>query len=232
MKRTAVITGGTRGLGRALVRAFAERGYRVHATGTDQRALHALQRESARAGHEVVPLRGDVSSVEDNAALARRIEGEGSAVDVLVHNAGLLGAAATSLAEYPPDVFARVMAVNVFGPFDLTRQLVPLLAPNAAIEFVTSGVSVGPRTGWGAYNVSKIALDGLAGIWARELRDRGVRVYIIDPRPMRTAMRASAYPDEDPATLPTPEEHVAGYVRLAEADEGSPSGERFRADAL
>ena len=225
---TAVITGGTRGLGRALVLAFARRGYRVYATARGADALDALAREAAGEALDVVPLRADASRVGDNARVVRRLADDGLRADVVVHNAGLLGPR-VELAEYPPDVFRDVMAANVFGPYDLTRQLVPVLGAGAALLYVSSGASLGPRTRWGAYNVSKIALDGLAGIWARELAPRGLRVYIVDPGPMRTGMRAAAYPDEDPATLEPPDARTAPFLWLAEHGALADTGRRYEA---
>ena len=225
---TALVTGGTRGLGRALVIAFARRGHRVYATARGAEALDALARDAGRQGLDVVPIWADVSRVDDNARVVRRLADDGRRADVVVHNAGLLGPR-VELAEYPPDVFQQVMAANVFAPYDLTRQLLPVLAAGAALLFVSSGASLGPRTRWGAYNVSKIALDGLAGIWARELAPRGFRVYIVDPGPMRTAMRAAAYPDEDPATLDQPDARTAPFLWLAEHGTLADTGRRYEA---
>jgi NAD(P)-dependent dehydrogenase (short-subunit alcohol dehydrogenase family) len=228
---TTLVTGGTRGLGRALVLAFARRGHRVYATARSESGLAALAAETSAAGLDVVPLRADAARVEDNARVAARVAHDGQRLDVVVHNAGLLGPR-VPLADYPPDAFAEVMAANVFAPFDLTRQLLPHLAPGAALLFASSGVSLGPRERWGAYNVSKIALDGLAGLWARELAPSGTRVYIVDPGAMRTAMRAAAYPDEDPMTLATPEERAGAFVRLAERGTIGETGQRFVAAEL
>ncbi|HEY0969725.1 MAG TPA: SDR family NAD(P)-dependent oxidoreductase [Gemmatimonadales bacterium] len=225
---TILVTGGTRGLGRALVLAFARRGDRVYATARGEEGLAELAAAASAGGLDVVPLRADASRVEDNAAVAARLAADGRRLDVVIHNASLLGPR-VPLAEYPPDVFADVMAANVLAPFDLTRQLLPHLARNAALVFVSSGVSTGPRERWGAYNVSKIALDGLAGIWARELHDDGVRVFIVDPGGMRTSMRAAAYPGEDPMTLPTPEERTAVFLWLAEHGSLAESGRRYQA---
>lgn len=227
--RTAVITGGTRGLGRALVRGFAASGYRVYTTARDASALDEVRAASQDAGLDVQTVQGDVTSIEDNARLAGRLSEDGRRVHVVVHNAGLLGAARTPLASYPPEQFRQVMDVNVFGPFDLTRQLVPLLAEHAAILFVSSGASLAPRAGWGAYAVSKMALEGLAGIFALELKERGVRVHAVDPGAMRTSMRAAAYPREDPATLDEPEARVAAFLRLADPAAHVESGARVRA---
>lgn len=222
------MTGGTRGLGRALVLAFARRGYRVYTTARGPEGLDAITREAERQALDVVPLRADVSRGDDNALVVRRIGDDGRRANVVVHSAGLLGPR-VELAEYPPDVFQQVMAANVFGPFDLTRQLLPVLGAGAALLFVSSGASLGPRTRWGAYNVSKIALDGLAGIWAKELAPLGVRVYIVDPGPMRTGMRASAYPDEDPAALEPPEARTGVFLWLAELGTPAQTGQRFEA---
>ncbi len=230
-QRTAVVTGATRGLGRALTEAFARRGYRVYGTARTREALETLAADAARERWDVVTVEGDVSRVDDNARLARRIAADGVRVGVIVHNAGLLGPR-VPLAEYPPDVFTQVMAVNVFGPFDLTRQLLPLLAPRATIELVSSGAGTGPRERWGAYNVSKIAVEGLGGIFARELADRDVRVYLVDPGPMRTSMRARAYPEEDPATLELPEARTDVFLWLAESPHAPPSGTRVDARAI
>jgi NAD(P)-dependent dehydrogenase (short-subunit alcohol dehydrogenase family) len=229
--RTAVVTGGTRGLGRALVLAFAQRGFRVYTTARGAEALAALNREMEGAALDVVPLEADVGRVEDNAKVARRVADDGRRVDVLVHNAALLGPR-TELAAHPPDVFQQVMLANVFGPFDLTRQLLPVLQRGAAIEFVSSGVTGRPRTRWGVYQVSKIALEGMAGIWAKELADGGVRVFVVDPGPMRTDMRARAYPQEDPATLAPPEERTEVFVWLAERADIALSGQRFQAEGF
>lgn len=226
MMPSALITGGTRGLGRALVLAFARRGYRVYTTARGEEGLAAIADHAAAESLDVVTIRADVSRVDDNAAVVSRIADDDRKLDVVIHNAGLLGPR-VPLADYPPGEFADVMAANVFAPFDLTRQLLPVLGRNCALLFVSSGVSLGPRERWGAYNVSKIALDGLAGIWALELRDKGVRVFIVDPGGMRTDMRASAYPREDPMTLPTPEENVDAYIRLAEEGSMAETGRRY-----
>lgn len=225
----AVVTGASRGLGRAVALAFARAGWPVAATARSAGPLAALADEARAASLALDPHVGDVTRVDDNRRLAGRLAADGRRVGAVVHNAGLLGPARTPLADYPPEEFARVMAANVFGPFDLTRQLLPLLAPGAALLFVSSGASLGPRPGWGAYNVSKMALDGLAALWAAELGDRDVRVYTVDPGRLRTAMRAAAYPEEDPATLPAPEQVAPAFLWLAEHGHRRESGQRVQA---
>jgi NAD(P)-dependent dehydrogenase (short-subunit alcohol dehydrogenase family) len=222
---TLLVTGASRGLGRATALAFAAAGWEVIATGRS--AGHLRELEEAAGDGRVRAFTGDVASADDNERLREWLSSDGKRLDAVIHNAALLGQPRTPLAEYPPEEFERVMAVNVFGPFDLTRRLVPHLADGAAIVVISSGASLGPRRGWGAYNVSKIALDGLAGIWALELRDVGIRVFIVDPGRLRTGMRAAAYPDEDPRRLPAPEERAARLVEIVERAGIERSGERF-----
>jgi len=99
----------------------------------------------------------------------------------------------------------------------------------SVVQFVTSGVSLAARERWGAYNVSKIALDGLARIWARELEESGVRVFLVDPGRMRTGMRAAAYPDEDPSRVPRPEEKTGIFLHPVEEGTLARTGQRFEA---
>ena len=228
-KHTAFITGGTRGLGRALVFAFARDGYRVYTTARRAPALSELAREAEDEGLDVITLQGDIASPDDNARIAKYLSDVRHGIDVLIHNAGLLGSR-VELKKYPTTLFEQVMAVNLIGPFDLTKQLLPLLREHAVIQFVTSGVSEHARSRWGAYNISKTALDRLAQIWARELGDeRGLRIYLIDPGSMRTDMRAEAYPDEDPLTLDLPEDRVGVFLWLAREGDPAMSGQRFHA---
>ena len=223
MTPIALITGGTRGLGRALTLDLARRGFTVFATGRTPGTLDALAADAE--GLDVRPVLADVSSPADNTRLAALI-GDAGGLDALVHNASLLGPR-LPLADYPGDAFRAVLDVNVFGPFDLTRQLVPHLRPNAGVVFVTSGVGVVGKAGWGAYSVSKFALEGLAAIHAEELP--GARVFTIDPGSMQTAMRAAAYPAEDPSLLRRPEDNTAPFLwALLEAQQ---TGLRLKAQA-
>jgi NAD(P)-dependent dehydrogenase (short-subunit alcohol dehydrogenase family) len=225
--RTIIITGGSRGLGRAAVLEFARAGWTVYATGRTRSTLDELRAAGEGVAGSVEIFQGDVASENDNRELVALLERNGARVDAVVHNAGLLGPARTPLADYPASEFRDVLLANVFGPFDLTRQILPRLAQDAALLFISSGASLGPRRGWGAYNVSKMALDGVAGVWALELRDRGIRVFVVDPGKLRTEMRAAAYPDEDPATLPTPEEKAIGLLMIVERGKLSDSGKRL-----
>lgn len=209
--KTALVTGATRGLGRALALDLAARGYRVFGTG-----LHPDR--VADLGQHVDAIRSDITSAEANAALAELV----GPVDLVVHNAGVLGPR-VSLDRYPRSEFERVMSANATGPFDLTARL--QLNPGAVLIFLSSGVGNQTRADWGAYCVSKHALEAIAGIYAKELTDQ--RVYVVDPGGMRTEMRAAAYPDEDPMTLVTPEDNLAVFHHLLQTR--PPTDTRYKA---
>lgn len=226
-QKTILITGATRGLGRALALDFARRGHTVFATGRDPAGLAALESAARAEGLDVVALQADHTLALDNARVRARIADAGG-LDVLVHNAGALGPR-VELADYPDDEWDRVIAINTTAPFRLTKALIPHLKEGASVQFVGSGVGVVARAKWGAYNVSKYGVEAVGGIFAAELGDRGVRVNVVDPGAMRTGMRAAAYPDEDPLTLITPEENTGVFLWLALEAGADVNGQRFKA---
>src|ERR671929_1030472 len=209
-----IVTGASRGLGLALTKALAERGWTVV---VDARGSDALQ--SAAAGLEgVVSVPGDVSDAAHRQAL---VEAAGDRIDLVVNNASLLGPSPQPpLAEYPLDELARVYEVNVFAPLALVQLALPRLAPSAAIVDVTSDAAVEPYEGWGGYGSSKAALEQLTAILAAEHPD--LRIYTVDPGDMRTQMQQDAFPGEDISDRPPPEESVPGLLALIESSR--PSG--------
>lgn len=225
---TALITGASRGLGRALAVDFAREGYTVYATGRTQEDLDSLAAEGKRAGGDIRVVRADAATEEGSAAVVRRLTGDRARLDVIIHNAGLLGDR-VELASYPLETWDDVMAVNVRGPFLLTQQLLPHVAKNAAIIFVSSGIVDETRPRWGAYYVSKVAVEAIAKNYAVELKSDGVRCYIVNPGPLRTAMRADAFPSEDPGSVPAPEEFTGVFLWLAKDARLDQTGERFEA---
>jgi NAD(P)-dependent dehydrogenase (short-subunit alcohol dehydrogenase family) len=140
-------------------------------------------------------------------------------LDVLIHCAGILGAK-TELANYPSQVWEEVLWINLTAPFLLTQGLLPALrkGDRPSVIFVSSGVGREGRADWGAYSVSKFGIEGLSQVWSDELRQEGIRVNAVNPGGTRTQMRAAAYPNEDPTTLPTPEDIAPVFVWLARAD--------------
>ena len=223
----ALVTGATRGLGRALALALARRGCHVLATGRSADQLAALRAAAAGEALSLEAVQADHTSREDNRKLRQRIAALGG-LSILIHNAGLLGPR-VAIADYPTHAWDEVMAINLTAPFQLTRELIPLLQAGASVQLVSSGVGVEGRAGWGAYTVSKFGVESLGQVLAAELADRGIRVNVIDPGGMRTSMRAAAYPEEDPSTLITPEENTGVFLWLAFEAGMERSGERFRA---
>lgn len=224
----AVITGATRGLGYALALDFARDGYGVYATGRTESALDKLGREAQDAKLDIRPLRADVATEEGANVIVQRLDKDSARPDVVVHNAGLLGDR-VELAIYPVATWDAVMATNVRGPFLLTQRLLPKLAPNAAVIFVSSGIVGETRPRWGAYYVSKVAVDAVAATYAVELRPKGIRVFIVNPGPMRTVMRAGAFPSEDPKSVPVPEERTGVFLWLARDVGIERTGSRYEA---
>ena len=219
--RVAIVTGASRGLGLALTRALAERGWRVVVDARDSEALE--RRVAGLKG--VVAVAGDVSDAEHRRAL---VDAAGDRLDLLVNNASLLGPSPQpALADYPLEELARVYEVNVFAPLALVQLALPRLGPGAAIVNVTSDAAVEAYEGWGGYGSSKAALEQLTAILAAE--HQGIRVYAVDPGDMRTQMQQDAFPGEDISDRPPPEDSVPGLLALIEGS--LPSG-RYQARDL
>ncbi|MGH2762864.1 MAG: SDR family oxidoreductase [Thermoleophilaceae bacterium] len=213
-----IVTGASRGLGLALIRALSRRGWRVVVDARGEEAL-----EAATAGLEgAVAIAGDVADPEHRRAL---VEAAGDPIDLLVNNASLLGPSPQpALADYPLAELQRVYAVNLLAPLALAQLVLPRLAPGAAILDITSDAAVEAYEGWGGYGSSKAALDHLTAILAVE--NPALRVYSVDPGDMRTQMHQEAFPDEDIGDRPPPDESVPGLLALIEGSQ--PSG-RYRA---
>jgi NAD(P)-dependent dehydrogenase (short-subunit alcohol dehydrogenase family) len=218
---TAIVTGASRGLGLALSRGLAERGWRLVIDARDAAALEA----AAAALPDVVTVPGDVGDPSHRHAL---VEAAGERIDLLVNNASLLGPSPQPpLADYPLDVLEAVYRVNVIAPLALIQLALPRLSEHARIVNVTSDAAVEPYAGWGGYGSSKAALEQLTAILAAEHPAR--RVYAVDPGDMNTRMHQEAFPGEDISDRAAPEERVPGLLALIEGE--LPSG-RYAAEAL
>jgi NAD(P)-dependent dehydrogenase (short-subunit alcohol dehydrogenase family) len=217
----AVITGASRGLGLALARALAERGWGL---ALDARGAADLERTARELGAitEVAAIPGDVADASHRRALVRAA---GETVDLLVNNASALGPSPQpELGDYPLDVLERVYRVNVLAPLALAQLLLPRIPDGGRIINVTSDAAVEPYEGWGGYGSSKAALDQLSTILGVE--HPSIWVYAVDPGDMRTQMHQDAFPGEDISDRPPPEESVPGLLALIDGD--LPSG-RYRA---
>ena len=226
--KVVVITGASRGLGRALTLAFAQERVHLVINSRSEDSLGPVAGEAEGAGVEVLAVPADVSAGAEVKRLVDESVRRFGRIDVLVNNAGLLGPR-VPIEEYPEDEWRRVLDANLTAPFLLSKAVIPHMPEGGSIVNVTSGVSVEGRAEWGAYSVSKFGVEGLTQILAAELKDRGIRVNSVDPGGMRTEMRAAAYPDEDPTTRITPEENTAVFLYLASDESIEATGERFKA---
>jgi NAD(P)-dependent dehydrogenase (short-subunit alcohol dehydrogenase family) len=222
----AAVTGGTSGLGLALVRELLSRGARVAFVARGRDRVERVAREHDGA-HGVV---GDISIKDDIHPIAIQIVGELGGVDVLVNNASDLGPAPLKLlADTGCEDLERAIATNVLGPFRLTKALLGALSASArerggaVVLNVSSDAAINAYPSWGAYGASKAALRHLSHIWHAELATEGVHVLSLDPGDMDTPLHAMALPDADPATLKRPE--VAAR-ELVEAIAAALPGER------
>jgi NAD(P)-dependent dehydrogenase (short-subunit alcohol dehydrogenase family) len=222
--RTAVITGASAGLGRALATALAERGWTlvVDARGADRLAdvASALSRLTT-----VEAVAGSVTDPAHRSELAAAVRCHGP-LELLVHNASELGGSPQPrLAELEPQTLQAVLDTNVAAPLALTRELLPdLVTARGTVLAISSDAAVEHYEGWGAYGASKAALDHVIGTLAAE--QPSVRWYAVDPGDMRTAMHQAAFPGEDISDRPLPETVVPALLRLL--DQRPPSG-RYRA---
>jgi len=228
----ALVTGASRGIGRAAALALAGAGAQVVAVARTQGALEALDDEiRGLTGKSATLVPMDLGDADGIDQLGFALHQRFGRLDVLVHAAAVLGPL-TPVAHVEPKQWDRVMAVNVTATFRLIRTLEPLLRASERPRaiFLTSGRAARPKAFWGPYGASKAAMEHLVRTWADELEQTRVRAAILDPGRMRTRMRAEAYPGEDPAALPDPAEIGPLIVELAQADLGLPTASVAFAD--
>ena len=232
---TAIVTGASRGLGRALAAALADRGWRLvldaRGGAALERAAAELRGRAERSGDEraargrIVALAGDVADPWHRHAL---IDAAGDAIDLVVNNASDLGPSPLPpLAELPLDRLEQVLRVNVLAPLAVAQLALPKLVEGARVVNVTSDAAVEAYEGWGGYGSAKAALEQLSAVLA--VAHPALRVYAVDPGDMNTRMHQDAFPGEDISDRPPPEASVPGLLALIEGD--LPSG-RYGARAL
>jgi len=214
--KRALITGGSRGIGRAIAAAYAQAGARVFICGRNIADVEDALRDIRARGGEIDGVAGDISRAGDVQRIVRAALESFGAIDVLVNNAGILGPR-EPIAEYPREAWEEVIRINLTGLFLITREVLPamLARRSGSIINVTSGVGRAGKANWGAYAVSKAGLEGFTQVLAEEVKSAGIRVSAVNPAATRTQMRARAYPAEDPMTLPLPHEVVPIFVHLA-----------------
>ena len=224
--KVAIVTGASRGLGLALARGLADRGWALVVDARGENALGEAAAELA-ASTTMLAIPGDIADAGhrfDLVAAAGRLGG----LDAVVNNASLLGPSPQPLlADYPLDELRRVFEANVVGPLGLLQEALPSLRAGGRVVNITSDAAVEAYEGWGGYGSSKAALEQLTAVLAAERRD--LRVYRVDPGDLRTQMHQEAFPGEDISDRPLPEVAVPGLLALLEGE--LPSG-RYRAQEL
>ena len=223
-----LVTGASRGLGAALASRLAEAGARVVLVARESRALYAAAEALRARGKEAHALAADIGEPEAALQLAASAAALVGPLDAVIHNASTLGPTPLrDLLDTTPEDFERVLQVNLLGPFRLSRAIAGSMAlrNRGVIVHVSSDASVAAYPSWGAYSVSKAALDHLARLWAVELATLGVRAFSVDPGEMDTAMHRAALPDADPASLSDPARIAARIAEmLAHAERIEPGG--------
>ncbi len=217
--RIALITGASRGIGRAVALAFAREGAHVVLLARTQGALEELDDEIREVGGSATLIRLDLRKGDQLDALGPTLFQRWGKLDILVGNAGILGPL-SPLGHITADAWNDVMNINLTANWRLIRTCDPLLRKSDAGRaiFVTSGAALAKYAYWGPYAVSKAGLEALVKTYAHEMERTPVRANLINPGPVRTVMRAKAFPGEDPEKLPAPEELAPLFVELASPD--------------
>lgn len=216
--KIALITGASRGIGAAVAKRYAAEGAQTILLARSTKGLEAVD-DAIRSsgGKQPILVPHDLRQPDGLHSLAQQIGARFGTLDILVGNAGMLGAL-TPLPHTDPKIFNDVMTINVTANWHLIRAFDPLLRASQAGRalFVTSGVTQMHAAYFGAYAASKAALEMMVGVYAAECAPSRLRVNVVDPGIVRTDMRASAFPGENPATLPLPETITDVFVELAE----------------
>lgn len=229
-KQVVMITGATKGLGRALAFAFAKEGYRLAICARNIDKLTEVKNQLEELGAEVIAVKADTSNEQDVDRFVSVVENVFGKIDVLINNASIFGPGPTLLLDFPNADFEEVLRVNVMNPFLVTKRVLPGMISRdyGSVINVTSEAG---RTGfaeWGVYGISKFAVEGLTQTWADEMQDTSVRINMVDPGEMDTEMHAIAVPDCD-YEIAKPENVVDVFLYLASDESKGVNGSRFQA---
>ena len=232
--RVILVTGASDGIGAVAAQTYAAHGATVILHGRSEAKLEKVYDAIEQAGGPqpaLVPLDLSTATAVEYNQLAVMLEQEFGRLDGLLHNAGVLGDI-TPLEMYDPDTWDFVMKINLRAPYMMTQSLLPLLkaSDDASVVFTTSSVGRRARAFWGAYAISKSGTEGLSQMLADELLNTSnIRVNCLNPGGTRTAMRASAYPGENPMSLKTPQDIMPLYLWLMSAESRGITGQSLDA---
>ncbi len=207
-----VITGGSRGIGKATVIRFIKEGYKVCTCSRNEEALKSLWEELGKPENLFIKA-CDVSERQSAKEFVKFCAKLMGTFDVLINNASVLGLR-ESIENYSEDVWEEVIRVNINGVFYITKYAIPFMKDGGIIINLSSGAGKRPAPYWGAYAVSKFGIEGFSLLLAEELKSRNIKVYAFNPGATRTQMRALAYPQEDPSTLKPPEKVADFLIKL------------------
>lgn len=217
--QTAIITGASRGLGLALARTLAQKGWNLIINSRNAKALYAIQKELSKLT-QVVAISGDVRDEVHLLQFPDQLKQFGR-LDLLVNNASTLGASPQpQLVDYPIEAIHQIFHTNVIAPLSLIQKVKNWLHPSAKVINISSDAAVAAYPGWGGYGSSKAALDHLSAILAQEQPEWNI--YWVDPGDMRTQMHQEAFPGEDISDRPLPESTIPAFLHLIENEH--PSG--------
>ncbi len=218
--KKAIITGGSRGIGRAIVERLLREGWEVCTCSRKEEDLVKLKYDLGNP--EWLYIKAcDVGDRRSAKEFVDYCVEKLKKIDLLVNNASILGER-LSIEDYPEEVWEEVIRVNINGVFYITKYVLPYMFEGSVIVNMSSGAGKRPAPYWGAYAVSKFGVEGFSLLLAEELKERGIRVYALNPGATRTQMRAKAYPQEDPNTLKPPEEVADFLLKLITSK--APSG--------
>lgn len=228
--KVALITGGSRGIGKAIAQAYAREGARVFIGARKEPDLARAAAEIRAASGEVGYCVADLNRTRDIQRLVREAYRAYGALHILVNNASILGPR-QPLRDYPLSSWEEVMRVNLTALFVVTKEVLRVMIRHreGSIINLSSGVGRVGKAKWGAYAVSKFGVEGFTQILAAEVKEWNIRVNAVNPGGTRTQMRVEAYPDEDPLTLPTPEEITGVFLYLASDDSRAVTGQSLNA---
>jgi NAD(P)-dependent dehydrogenase (short-subunit alcohol dehydrogenase family) len=231
-KKLAIITGGSKGLGKTLAEWLSTQGYDLIITARGADELAATATELTNDNTSIHTLVGDVSDANHRENIAKIVQNYGQ-LDLLFNNASTLGTLPMpSLNNFDLDALATVFQINVIAPVALLQALLPYLkAGNGLIVNLTSDAAVGGYAGWGGYGASKAALELISRTWANELADEGVFSVIVDPGDMRTEMHQDAFPDEDISDRPLPDVTLPFWGWLLGQERRAINGQRYQAQS-
>jgi NAD(P)-dependent dehydrogenase (short-subunit alcohol dehydrogenase family) len=229
--KVVMITGASKGLGKALASSFAKGGAKLAICARNPEALTAVQKELEQFGSHVLAIPADVSLTRDVEKFVSITEETFGQIDVLINNASILGPSPMPyLLDYPEQDFTEALRVNTLIPFLVSKRVLPgmLQRNKGSIINVTSEAGHTGYAGWGAYGISKFAVEGLTQTWADEVSHTNVRINMVDPGEMDTEMHALAVPDAD-YELVDPADIVDVFLYLASEASSQINGQRFMA---